>query len=71
MAELGYGPDETVMIGDTGRDLDAGLAAGVRPLLVLTGNGVTTRASHGQIPAFDDLSATVDHLLHSGQGGSF
>jgi len=53
-------------IGDSLRDLQAGVAAGCRPLLVLTGKGKKT-LDEGNLPegtrVFADLAAAVDHLL--------
>ncbi len=55
---------ETVVIGDSLRDLQAGQAAGCDTLLVRTGKG--TRLLEKQsvdVPVFDDLAAAVDYLL--------
>ena len=53
-------------VGDSLRDLQAAVAAGANPILVLTGKGSDTRA-HDQLPegtlVFDDLSKAVDHIL--------
>ena len=53
-------------IGDSLRDLQAGAAAGCRPILVLTGKGEKTR-DEGDLPEgtliFANLAAAVDHLL--------
>lgn len=47
------------MVGDTSRDLEAAAAAGMRPVLVLTGKGRATKKAGG-LPAgtqvFDDLA---------------
>lgn len=55
-----------VTIGDSLRDLQAGVAMGCRPMLVLTGKGEKTKAE-GQLPEgtmiFADLANAVDHLL--------
>jgi D-glycero-D-manno-heptose 1,7-bisphosphate phosphatase len=56
------------LVGDAISDLQAGLAAGVRPLLVATGRGsaqALRRAEHGlqALPLFADLSAAVDFIL--------
>jgi D-glycero-D-manno-heptose 1,7-bisphosphate phosphatase len=53
-------------VGDSLRDLEAAVAAGAKPVLVLTGKGEKTRAEHA-LPegtrVFDDLSAFAGHLL--------
>ncbi|MDP6993440.1 MAG: D-glycero-beta-D-manno-heptose 1,7-bisphosphate 7-phosphatase [Woeseiaceae bacterium] len=58
--------DNVPVIGDSVRDIDAALAVGARPILVLTGNGVRTRkvlSDRGiDIDTFDDLGAAADAL---------
>lgn len=53
-------------VGDSLRDVEAALAAGARPVLVLTGKGRRALAS-GRLPAglpvYDDLAGFVDALL--------
>ncbi|MCB1963263.1 MAG: D-glycero-beta-D-manno-heptose 1,7-bisphosphate 7-phosphatase [Rhodocyclaceae bacterium] len=53
-------------VGDSLRDLQAGVAVGCRPYLVLTGKGKLTR-DNPDLPAetlvFPDLAAVVDSLL--------
>jgi D-glycero-D-manno-heptose 1,7-bisphosphate phosphatase len=55
-----------VTIGDSLRDLQAGVAMGCRPILVLTGKGEKTQAE-GSLPEgtmiFANLACAVDHLL--------
>ncbi len=57
------------VVGDSLRDLKAGLARGCRPLLVRTGKGQTTAKQLAEseqfrdIPVFPDLAAAVDFLL--------
>ena len=55
-------------VGDSLRDLQAAVAAGARPVLVLSGKGRNTQKEN-QIPegtlVFDDLAATVEYLLKS------
>jgi D-glycero-D-manno-heptose 1,7-bisphosphate phosphatase len=57
--------DDTYMVGDALRDLEAAAAAGARPVLVLTGKGTRTR-SEGKLPPgtriFPDLAAFAEHL---------
>ncbi|MEM1263461.1 MAG: D-glycero-beta-D-manno-heptose 1,7-bisphosphate 7-phosphatase [Pseudomonadota bacterium] len=56
--------DAAVLIGDSSRDLAAAKAAGVRPWLVMTGNGRTAINGEPQPDrVFDDLGAAVDTLL--------
>jgi len=55
------------VIGDSLRDLQAAVAVGARPILVLTGNGEKTRSSLpsalADIEVFDDLAAASQALL--------
>jgi D-glycero-D-manno-heptose 1,7-bisphosphate phosphatase len=55
------------VIGDSLRDVQAAMAVGARPLLVVTGKGERTLATHGvelnTIEQFPDLFAAVDCLL--------
>jgi D-glycero-D-manno-heptose 1,7-bisphosphate phosphatase len=57
--------DDTCMVGDAQRDLEAAAAAGAKPVLVLTGKGVATREA-GRLPPgtriFPDLAAFAEHL---------
>jgi D-glycero-D-manno-heptose 1,7-bisphosphate phosphatase len=57
---------DVVCIGDSPRDLEAAVAVGGIPYLVLTGKGAKTKAA-GTLPpgtqVFDDLSAAVDAVL--------
>jgi len=54
------------VVGDSLRDLEAGVLLGCRPYLVLTGKGERTLAD-GDLPAgtmiYPDLAAVVDQLL--------
>lgn len=62
--EHGVELSESVMIGDTLRDLEAGRAVGARSVLVLTGKGPQTAAEeHGADHVAPDLAAAVDWLL--------
>lgn len=57
---------ETVFIGDSGRDLEAGCAMGYKTLLVKTGNGKQTALNCPYVEKsamFDDLKGAVDFLL--------
>ncbi|MBI3858500.1 MAG: HAD-IIIA family hydrolase, partial [Planctomycetes bacterium] len=63
-SEHGLELSECVIIGDTMRDLQAGEAAGVRSILVLTGKGpVAASLEHPASHVAPDLAAAVDWLL--------
>lgn len=69
-AEIGQPLDGAPLVGDSQRDLEAGLARGCQPMLVLTGKGAGTaekfRADPGRwgnVPIFANLAAAVDALL--------
>jgi D-glycero-D-manno-heptose 1,7-bisphosphate phosphatase len=70
-ARLSVAPQEMVMIGDSLRDLEAAERAGVRPVLVLTGNGHDTAEaltpSLAGVAVYDDLQDAASALLGSGQ----
>lgn len=55
------------VVGDSLRDLEAGAAVGLTPLLVKTGKGERTLAAGKPLPAgtqvFADLSAVADQLI--------
>lgn len=56
----------TPIVGDALRDLQAAVAVGAQPILVLTGKGQKTAADPdlpADTPTFADLSAAVNHLL--------
>jgi D-glycero-D-manno-heptose 1,7-bisphosphate phosphatase len=59
------------VIGDSLRDLQAALAVGARPILVLTGKGHRTLAAGlpAGVEVCADLSAAVDRLLAEGGEG--
>lgn len=63
----GVSLDGVPMIGDSLRDIDAALAVGGRPILVLTGNGRrTARALAGRgsdVETYDDLRAVAAALV--------
>jgi D-glycero-D-manno-heptose 1,7-bisphosphate phosphatase len=55
------------VVGDSLRDIDAALAVGARPLLVLTGNGAATRAELDKqgrdVETCADLAEAADRLI--------
>ncbi len=56
------------VIGDSLRDLQAAIAVGAAPMLVLTGKGEQSRANLGRaggLPVFADLAAAVESLLQN------
>jgi len=55
----------TMMIGDSYRDLQAGIAAGAKSILVKTGNGIKTLTEHPNLnfPVFDNLYDAAQHLI--------
>ena len=59
--------DGVPVVGDSLRDLEAALAAGAKPVLVRSGNGLKTEALlQGKlvsIPVFDDLAAFARKLI--------
>lgn len=66
-SDLGFPLPETVVVGDSGRDLEAARAVGARPILVRTGKGRTTELAGqgGDAPVFDTLADAVCALLAS------
>ena len=56
---------DTYMVGDSLKDLQAAVAAGAKPVLVLTGKGKKTQVE-GKLPpgtqVFADLAAFAEHL---------
>jgi D-glycero-D-manno-heptose 1,7-bisphosphate phosphatase len=68
MNEFGAGPDSTVFIGDSARDIAAARAVGCVPVLVRSGNGaalVAESRDHGAAHVFGDLAAAADWLVAS------
>lgn len=57
--------DDIYFIGDSLRDLEAGFAAGAKPLLVKTGNGLSTLAANPElnVPTFENLYAAAKFIL--------
>jgi D-glycero-D-manno-heptose 1,7-bisphosphate phosphatase len=67
MRQYKISPTNTVMIGDSFRDLEAAWAARCECILVKTGKGMSTiekkAGALGKTPIFDDLHAAVQALL--------
>lgn len=69
--ELGQGLDDAVMVGDSLRDIEAGLARGCRPILVRSGKGAASLAALQAQPrpgwealtVCDDLATVATQLL--------
>jgi D-glycero-D-manno-heptose 1,7-bisphosphate phosphatase len=66
--EHGLDLSRSYMVGDAVSDVQAGLAAGCKPLMVLTGRGQTQlpalrAGGYGRVPVVADLSAAVAGLL--------
>ncbi len=69
---LGLDLSRSWIVGDSARDLEAGVAAGVRGILVATGKGGRERArlvAAGRAPAVfvPDLAAAVRHIRAAGE----
>jgi D-glycero-D-manno-heptose 1,7-bisphosphate phosphatase len=59
-------PENTYVVGDSLRDLQAGVAAGCKVILVKTGNGKRTLSEHPELNEglnFEDLERAVEYLL--------
>lgn len=66
MRELGFAPQETTMVGDSLRDMQAGLAAACAVMLVRTGHGTHDEAAVralGVDAVFDDLRGAAAALI--------
>jgi len=57
--------DQTIVIGDSLRDLQAAIDVGATPILVLTGKGKKTRQQHPDLNVltFENLYDAVQHIL--------
>lgn len=76
-AEFNISAEGFYFVGDSLRDLQAGIVKGCKPLLVKTGNGLTTLAQLNdltlqtdspqvlleQVQIFDDLAAAADFII--------
>jgi D-glycero-D-manno-heptose 1,7-bisphosphate phosphatase len=65
LAQSGIAPEETLVVGDDHRDLEAAARAGVKAALVRTGKGRKTESSlHGaRVPTYDDLTQLAHAML--------
>jgi D-glycero-D-manno-heptose 1,7-bisphosphate phosphatase len=56
---------ECYFIGDSYRDIQAGLSAGAQPILVKTGNGQLTAAHHPllTVPVFENLYEATHYII--------
>ena len=64
--ELDLDLDSSYIVGDRTTDLEAGLAAGVQPILVLTGDGESARDQwDGNAPVVDHVLAAAELILAS------
>lgn len=66
--ELGVSAQAAYFIGDSLKDLQAGLAKGCKPVLVKTGKGEATLQKlpdtmRETVPVFDDLATAADYIL--------
>lgn len=70
-AEFNASAEGMPFVGDSLRDLQAGLVKGCQPMLVKTGNGEKTLTEIAQcddfkgieVPVFDNLAAAADHII--------
>ncbi len=68
---LAVDAEGSIMIGDSLRDLQAGVEKGCLPMLVKTGKGLKTQkqlqtlqeAGLEEVPVFEDLSQAVTHII--------
>lgn len=69
--ELGLSAENAVFVGDSLKDLQAGMAKGCRPLLVKTGKGEQTlrqlpESLRAKLIVFEDLAAAADYIISDG-----
>jgi len=57
--------DDIYFIGDSLRDIEAGIAAGAKSILVKTGNGKKTLAANPElnVPIFENLYDAAEYIL--------
>jgi D-glycero-D-manno-heptose 1,7-bisphosphate phosphatase len=66
-ARLGISLSGVTAIGDSLRDLQAAIASGAKPILVLTGKGKRTindLEGLGEVAVYEDLASVVENLLN-------
>jgi D-sedoheptulose 7-phosphate isomerase len=63
--DLQFSLGEAFFIGDHRNDIEAGWAAGARPVLVLSGRGDETDAAGFECPVVSDLEAAAEFVLHA------
>lgn len=66
LAQFNVSAQDTWVVGDSWRDMEAGMTVGCKTLLVKTGNGEKTCATHAEAlantPVCDDLASAVGIL---------
>ena len=61
---FGTSLQQVPFIGDTMKDVEAGLSVGAKPILVRTGQGGKTLTDlPAQVPVYDNLACAVDSLI--------
>jgi D-glycero-D-manno-heptose 1,7-bisphosphate phosphatase len=66
VADLGIDLSSSWMVGDKNADMEAGIAAGCRSILVRTGYGTAEEdAAPFEVVTVDDLAAAVDFILNN------
>ena len=63
--DAGIALDDIYFVGDSLRDIEAGIAAGAKPVLVKTGNGTKTLAANPDlnIPTFENLYDAAEYII--------
>jgi len=64
LEDAGLEPGNTPFVGDSLKDIEAAESAGCRPVLVMTGNGHTTRQKRPDLPdVYENLADFADDFL--------
>ena len=68
ISRSGIAAEESLVVGDAERDLEAAARAGVRSVLVRTGKGIKTEAAlrGTEVTVYEDLSRLAHELVRSG-----